>query len=221
MEIWLDTANLEEIQMGLERGIVHGITTNPSILAKSGQVLEEFLEKALRLQKGPIAIQVTGARAEEMIHQGEALHTFSPRILVKVPVTSEGLKAMYALSQEKIATMATTVFEPSQLLLASRSGASYVAPYYSKICEDDPNGLEILKGMIGLIHRYQLPVKLLIASLHSKEQVKECMEIGAHGATMNEKVLQELLVDHPMTLECLDRFHKDWVQAKPRKSLPL
>jgi transaldolase len=220
MEIWLDTANLDLIASATKMGILHGVTTNPSIVSKSGLVLEELLEKILAEQKGPVTAQVTATSVEQMMTQARALHAFSPRILVKIPVTADGLKAIHGLNQEQIPTMATAVFDLNQTLLAARAGASYIAPYFSRICEDDMDGIEVVKAMLRLLHRYNFPSKLIAASLGSSEQVRECAEMGAHAVTLNEKVFHDFLENHPSTMESIERFTKDWKGAKKGKKLP-
>ncbi len=221
MQIWLDTVDLGLIQQAKAMGILYGVTTNPSIIAKSKLTLEENVEKILHLQKGPVTVQVTAEDSPGMIHQGEALFGFSNRIIVKVPVTPEGLKAIYALSQIGIPTMATAVFDANQVLLAASSGAVYIAPYYSRICEADIDGIEALKSMLRLLHRYNFSSKLLAASLKSAEQVRQCAEMGAHAVTLNEKVFHLFVEENPLTRQSIDRFAKDWTDAKERRSLPL
>ncbi|MBS0624910.1 MAG: fructose-6-phosphate aldolase [Verrucomicrobia bacterium] len=219
MEIWLDTANLEWIKQAAAMGILHGVTTNPSIAAKSSLPLEELLDQILDLQEGPVTAQVTGETAPEMVKQAEILHSHSSRIMVKVPVTAEGLKAMHALSKKQIPVMATAVFDVNQALLAARAGAAYIAPYYSRICEEDMNGIEVLKTMLKFLNRYGLNAKLIAASIRSPEQVRECAEMGTHAITVNERVFEKLVEAHPWTVEALNRFAKDWSQRKKSSEL--
>jgi len=220
MEIWLDTADLDLIQQARLMGIVYGVTTNPSIVAKSKQGLEELLEKILEMQNGPVTAQVTANEASKMIEQGEALFNFSNRMIVKIPVTTEGYKAIHALSEKKIPTMATAVFHPNQVLLAASSGSTYIAPYFSHICEADMDGIQILKAMLHLLERYKFPAKLIAASLKSGEQVRECMDMGTHAVTLNKEVFASFIADHPQTKKSVDRFANDWKTAKARRSLP-
>lgn len=221
MEIWLDTADLKVIANAKQMGILYGITTNPSIVAKSKEHLEILLERLLEIQSGPVTVQVTSEDAKLMVHQGEAIFQFSDRILVKVPVTSEGIKAIHELNQKKIPTMATAVFDLNQVLLAARAGATYIAPYFSAICESDEDGVEQFKAMLRLIHRYQYPSKIIAASLKSSEHVKQCLEMGVQAVTLKDEVFSMLIENHPETLKRVDRFAKDWTGAKERKLLPL
>lgn len=221
MEIWLDTADIDLVREAKQMGILHGVTTNPSIVAKSKESLEDVLEKLLRAQEGPVTAQVTAVDAAKMVEQGEALHRFSDRIIVKVPVTAEGLKALHVLSQKNIPTMATAVFDQNQVLLAAKAGAIYIAPYFSTICEADREGEKQFKAMLNLLERYKLPSKAIAASLKSAEHVKQCVEDGAHAVTLNKEVFLSLVADNPETMKRLDRFANDWKGAKERKTLPL
>ncbi|MBI3508592.1 MAG: fructose-6-phosphate aldolase, partial [Chlamydiia bacterium] len=172
-------------------------------------------------QSGHVAVQVTASDAATMVKQAEALYSFSNRIRVKVPVTGEGLQAIRIVTTAKIPVIATAVVAVPQVLFAALAGATYIAPYYSRMCEDDMNGTEILNAMLRLIERYGFPAKLLVSSLQSKEQVEECAALGAHAITIHEKTLKELVDDHPSTQDSLHRFSKDWEKAAPRRTLPL
>ena len=204
MEIWLDTANLESISEAESLGVLAGVTTNPTIVAKSSMPIEKLLEKILLRQKGPVTAQVTADQSTQMVTQAKDLFRLSNRIIIKVPVTREGLKAIYLLSQEKIPVMATAIFDTNQVLLSARAGASYIAPYYSRICEAEIDGILAMKEMLKMLHRYQFPAKLIAASLKTPEQVKECAEMGCHAVTLNEKVFAKLIENHPSTMEAIN-----------------
>jgi transaldolase len=220
MQIWLDTAELPLIEKAAKMGILYGVTTNPSIAAQSKLPLEDLIEGLLKIQKGPLAVQVTANDALTMIRQAEALHQFSGRIIVKIPVTEDGLMAIHALSG-KIPTMATAVFDVNQALLSAKAGASYIAPYYSRICEAEINGIDAIREMLGLLRRYSFLSQLLAASLRSPEQIKELAEMGAHAVTLKEDVFQSLIENNPLTVQSVNRFSQDWDKAKSRRSLPL
>ncbi len=219
MEIWIDTANLDLIEQAKQMGILYGVTTNPSIVAKSNLSLEDLLEKILAIQEGPVTAQVVARDALKMVEQAESLYKFSNRIIIKVPVTKEGLKAIYELKLKQIPVMATAVFDSNQVLLAARAGALYIAPYFSTICELDMSGVAQFKQMFHLLERYKYPSKLLAASLKSAEQVRECLESGAHAVTLNEEAFLSLIEDNPETLKRVERFEKDWKGAKAGKAL--
>lgn len=219
MEIWLDTADFGLIETAKQMGILHGVTTNPSIVAKSKLAIEDLLEKILEIQSGPVTAQVTAKDSAKMIEQGIALHQFSNRIVVKVPVTTEGLKAIYSLGQNKIPVMATAVFDSGQVLLAAKAGAAYIAPYFSSICEADPSGVNEFNSMLKLLRYYRLPAKLLAASLKTADQVKECIELGADAVTLNGEVFSAFIDNHEETMERLQKFEKDWKAAKASKKI--
>jgi len=220
MQIWLDTADLPLIEKARKMGVLFGVTTNPSIVARSPLPLEDLLEKILAIQAGPVTVQVTAGEPEQMIRQAEALDQFSHRIIPKLPATEQGFEAIHALSG-KIPTMATAVFDVNQVLLAAKAGASYIAPYYSRICEADIDGIEAIRAMLGLLRRYNFTSQLLAASLRTPEQVKELAHMGAHAVTLKEEVFQSLIENNEQTLESLHRFAQDWTGAKKRRSLPL
>jgi transaldolase len=210
MEIWLDTTDIPTIKKAKRLGILHGVTTNPSIVAHSKKGLEELLKALLETQDGPVAVQVTLPSGEEMVGQGEAIAQFSPRFIVKVPVTAEGLFAIHTLSAKKIPVMATAVFDPNQCILAARAGALYIAPYYSHICDEELEGYETFCKMVKLLERHGYSSKILAAALRTTEQVRECASIGVDAVTMNEKIFEEYIADHPSTIKALSRFDLDW-----------
>ncbi len=219
MEIWLDTSDLRLIEQSNSLGLLYGVTTNPSIVAKSGLSLEDLLNKVLAAQAGPVTAQVTASEADGMIQQGQTLHQFSDRIIVKVPITTEGLKAIHALEQSQIPTMATAAFSLNQVLLAASAKAQYIAPYFSRICEEDQEGVEIVKTMLRLLNRYNFSSKIIAASLRTPEQIRECCEMGTHAVTLNEKVFHEFIEDHPQTVKSVERFDRDWKEVKKSQSL--
>lgn len=213
MEIWLETANFGAVQKAHQLGVLHGVATNPTIAARSGLALEDLLRKLLDAQEGPVAAQVVSAKADTMIQQGVALASYSDRIVVKVPVTREGLQAIHILSQRKIPVIATTVFDLSQALLAARSGASYISPYFSHICEADQDGIEVIRSMARLLHDYGYPAKILASSLRSTQHAHECCSLGLDAIALNENLFDEYVQDHPMTVKALKTFDRDWKTA--------
>ncbi len=129
------------------------------------------------------------------------------------------MKAIALLNECQIPTMATAIFDLNQVLLAASAKAKYIAPYYSRICEEDREGAEIMKAMLRLLHRYQYSSKIIAVSLHSPEQIQECCEMGAHAVTLNEKVFCEFIEDHPQIVKNIDRFNRDWKESKKSQSL--
>lgn len=221
MQFWLATTNLNTIEKAVKMGIVSGIGTNPTLLAASHLVTEDLLEKLLNIQPGPVAVQVTAPQAEKMIEQGRAIYEFSPRMIVKIPVTAEGLLAIRALTKSEIPVIATEIVDPSQFILAVQAGAHFLAPHYSKMCDEEANGISSMKLMLHFLHHYGFKAKILASSIRSKEQIIQCVSLGVDAVTIDEKVLEEWIEDHPKTKETLSRFNHDWKLAKPRSSLPL
>ena len=215
MEIWLEPSDLEYIANAAKMGLLYGVSTNPSIVARSDETVDEFLHQLLEIQNGPVAVQVTASKAHKMIQQGRSLHRFSHRVFVKIPVTAEGLVAISALQKEAIPTVATAVFETQQALLAARAGAQYIAPYYAKICEEEMEGQEIVRAMLRLVAHYKYPSKLLALSFSTPEQVKECCEMGIDAVGLNKQVFHRFIEDHPLTVKSMKRFASDWKEAKP------
>lgn len=210
MEIWLDTLNLSLIELAESMGILHGVTTNPSILSKAKKPLEEVLESILAAQKGPLAVQVIAQEASEMVYEAEKLQEISPRIIVKVPVTKEGLAAISTLTKKDIPTLATTVFNPRQALLAATAGAKYIAPYYSKIELEGEDPLAYVNSMLRIIERYRFKTKILAASLKTTIQFTACAEAGVPAVTVKDELFQEIIKNNPQTMQYLDAFATDW-----------
>lgn len=211
MEIWFDGTNRASISTANRQGILKGVTTNPSILAAANTPLDPLVETLLTVQPGPVAIQVTASEASEMIQQGKRLHTHNTRIIVKVPVTAQGLEAIHALTKNGIPTMATAVFYPRQFLLAALAGADYVAPYIGLMLEEageDP--LESLEEMMMIKRNYKLKAKLLGAALRDLREVTMCAEIGLDAVTLKESLFAEMTHDPEPTLQHIKRFAVDW-----------
>lgn len=210
MEIWLDTINFTLIKRAKEMGLLHGVTTNPSILATSKKSPEDTLDTIVELQSGPVTIQVTEETHEKMIDQAKVFCDLSDQVIVKVPVTEEGLITIAHLNHLEIPTMATVIFTPMQALLAAQAGASYLAPYLSRIEDAGKDGIETLKIMVELMERYKFETKVLAASIRSVEQIAQCSKIGVHAITVKEEIFETLTETHPLTLESAKRFSADW-----------
>jgi transaldolase len=217
MEIWLDTINPAAIHQAKQLGMLHGVTTNPTILAKSRSSFEKTLQELLGAQRGPIAVQVIATKADEIILQGERLYDFSQRIVVKIPVTKDGLEAIHHLSKHSIETMATAIFHPNQALLAAKAGASYMAPYFSRMEQGGNNAADHLKTILHMLTHYGLTTKVLVASLKDAEQVKLCGELGVHAITLKEDLFADFIKSHPLTDEVIGQFLEDWKQVKSAK----
>lgn len=215
MDIWLDSTDIKTIALGNKLGIIRGVTTNPSLIAESEQNLEENINAILKCQSGPLTVQVTAVDHSGIIEQAETLRDYSERIIVKIPVTQEGLKAMTSLSHLQFPMMATAVFTPYQALFACHAGAAFIAPYFSRI----PNPLDALEGMVLMLDRYGFETELVVASLKSEEDISDCFHIGVDAITLKKDLFETLIADQSGTFEALDRFSTDWKKAKPSKLL--
>lgn len=206
MKIWLDTSNIHTVERANRLGILFGVTTNPTIVANSQRGLEELLEDLLRVQKGPVTAQVVADTAEEMIEQGQHLFSLSNRLIVKVPVTQEGLEAIHGLSSRGIPIMATVVFTPQQALMAALAGADYVAPYINRMANAGIDPWAALSSMSHIFRQNEIQTKILGASIKQIEQIMKCAEIGIHGVTISDNVFEKLIEDEPLTLQAVQQF---------------
>jgi TalC/MipB family fructose-6-phosphate aldolase len=216
MELWLDTIDRMTIGRAKNLGLLHGVTTNPTILSQSSEPVEEVLEDLLNCFSGPLAVQVTLRSVEEMIDQGKDLFDFSSRIIVKIPVTEEGIEAIYRLSHSEIPVMATAIFAPMQAFIAAKAGARYLAPYFSYLGE---KALGCCLTMHKIACSNNRPCKLLVAALKTPEEATACIESGFSAMTLKPDLFQQCLLPAAQTLEHLDRFDADWKNAAPSKLL--
>lgn len=210
MELWLDTCEPQVIISAQKLGIIKGVTTNPKILAESRTDPEQVINKLLNIQEGPIAVQVTADTDSEMIQQGVALHALSERLIVKVPVTQQGLIAMKELVKEGIYVMATAVFHAHQVMLAGIAGADYVAPYVSRMIDSGIDATKELEAMVAINRAYGFKTKILAAALRNVEQVMACARLGISAATMKSALFSQFIADDPQTTQCLREFADAW-----------
>lgn len=217
MEIWLDSADINTIKKASQLGILTGVTTNPSIIAQSGKSLENALKEILKTQKGPVAAQVLAARAQDIVEQAEILRDFSERIIVKIPVTQEGLKAINSLAHLELPIMATAIITPFQALLACHAGATYLAPYYSHIEKQHNFHDEVLETMVHFIETYHFDAKIIVASIRNLDHMMTCLGSKVHGVTIKPDLFEKLIEDHTTTLTHIEKFKKDASEGKSSK----
>lgn len=218
MEIWMDSCNSKAIEAACQYGIIYGVTTNPTLLAKVDCDLEKAINKLLDVQDGPVAVQVVAEEAEAIVHQALQLHSFSDRIVVKIPVTQQGLIAMKRLADHQLSVMATAVFQPNQALLAALAGADYLAPYVGRMYSAGIDALEALQTMKTMFERYHLKTKLIAAALQSAEQISSCAAMGIPAVTLKDSLFNQLMADDPNTIESLEGFASDWLKFKHKSS---
>lgn len=218
MNIWLDTAELSFVERALRYGLVAGVTTNPTLLAHADKKPLDVVEGLLKVQTGPVTVQVVADEVVEMVQQGLDLFALSDRIIIKVPMSKQGLEAIHALANEDVPTMATALFSPAQALTAALAGATYLAPYVGRIEKEGGNPWEVISRMQRLLEAIPKKVQIVAASLRDIDQVLRCAEIGVDAVTLKEEVFEALIADHPGTLQCITQFHEDWKRIEKSAS---
>ncbi len=213
MLFFLDTANLEEIKKYAELGIVDGVTTNPSLIAKEGADLKNRILDITKIVNGPISCEVVTTDFQEMLKEGRDYATWHKNIYVKVPMTETGLKACKALSSEGIKVNVTLVFQPGQALLAAKAGASFVSPFIGRLDDIAQDGMHIITEILDIFMNYQIQTKVLVASIRHPRHVIDAARLGADISTMPADVMEKLL-KHPLTDLGQEKFLKDWEKLK-------
>ena len=209
MKIFLDTANVDEIREAVSWGVLDGVTTNPSLVAKEGRPFKPLLLEICSLVNGPVSAEVVGTTLEEMLLEGRSLARIHENIVVKIPLIVEGLKAVKTLSSEGIRVNVTLCFSPSQALLAAKAGATYISPFVGRLDDISHQGMEVIREIKTIFTQQNLSTKILAASLRHPLHVVEAAKLGSDVATLPFKVLEQM-VKHPLTDLGLERFLKDW-----------
>jgi transaldolase len=213
MKIFLDTGSLKEIREGAELGVVDGITTNPTLLARESGEPEQILLEICRIVDGPISAEVVATDADGMVREGRHWAGVHPNIVVKCPCTAEGLKATRRLTADGHRVNMTLVFSPSQALLAAKAGARFVSPFVGRLDDVSTPGMELVRDIVTIFRNYTFDCEVLAASLRHPMHVVEAAKMGAHIGTMPLAVLKAML-NHPLTDAGLKRFLDDWEKAK-------
>ena len=214
MKIFLDSANLAEIKEAASWGAIDGVTTNPSLVAKEGKEFFPLLKEICEVVNGPVSMETTCRDAAGMIEEGRTFAKLHPHIVVKCPLTKDGLKATRQLSSEKIRVNVTLCFSASQALLAAKAGAYFVSPFVGRLDDISANGMALIRDIKTIYANYPFSTQVLVASIRHPLHVVEAALIGADIATMPFAVL-EALIKHPLTDAGLDRFLKDWDKLPP------
>jgi transaldolase len=214
MEFFLDTADVKLIKELNKTGLINGITTNPSLVAKSGKNFLEILKEITKIIKGPISAEVTALDTKGMIAEANKLKKISKNIVIKLPLTENGLKACKSLSKRKIKTNVTLCFSAAQALLAAKCGATYISPFVGRLDDIGENGMELIQQIKSIYSNYKnLNTKILVASVRNAEHVIKSAIIGADVVTLPPDTLMELY-NHPLTKKGLDAFLSDWKKTK-------
>lgn len=213
MKLFLDTANLEDIKKYASWGLVDGVTTNPSLIAREGVDFEKRVKEITKVIKGPVSAEVVSNDAKEMVKEGRKFAKWAKNIYVKCPMTPEGLIATQALSKEGIRVNMTLVFSAAQALLAAKAGAAFVSPFIGRIDDMGQDGMELIAEITEIYSHYNFKTEILVASVRSPRQVAEAAMLGAHICTVPAAIYDKL-VKHPLTDAGLEKFLADWKKAK-------
>lgn len=213
MRFFIDTANVEEIKKANRMGFISGVTTNPSLVAKEGRDFNEVIQEITSIVDGPISGEVVSLEADEMIAEGRVIAKIHPNMVVKIPMTGEGLAAVKVLTEEGIKTNVTLVFSATQALLAARAGATYVSPFLGRLDDIGDDGLVLIRDIADIFEIHGIPTEIISASVRHPIHVIECAKAGADIATVPFKVFEQML-KYPLTDSGIDKFLADWEAAK-------
>jgi transaldolase len=213
MKIFLDTASIESIKKFADLGVVDGITTNPTLISKEKGHPEDIMREIVRIVKGPVNLEVVATKTEEMIEEGLRLKKFGDNVVVKVPMTMDGLKAVRKLSEDKIKSNVTLIFSSNQALLAAKAGASYVSPFIGRLDDAGQEGMAVIREIVQIFKNYDYQSEVLVASVRHPIHVIEAGRIGAHIVTLPPDILGKMLT-HPLTDKGLSLFLSDWEKVK-------
>ncbi|MCL5289776.1 MAG: fructose-6-phosphate aldolase [Bacillota bacterium] len=211
MLIFIDTANVDEIRAANSLGVIAGVTTNPSLIAKEGRDFAEVVREITSIVDGPISAEVISLEAEEMIREAEELAAIHPNIVIKIPMTAEGLKATKACAEKGIKTNVTLVFSANQALLAARAGATYVSPFVGRLDDIGHDGIALIYEVAEIFDNYGLDTQIISASIRHPLHVLQSAKAGAHIATIPYKVILQM-TKHPLTDKGIDAFLADWAK---------
>lgn len=209
MKLFIDTANVEEIRKANDMGVICGVTTNPSLIAKEGRKFEEVVREITQIVDGPISAEVISLDSEGMIREAVELAKIHKNIIIKIPMTAEGLKAVKVLSSENIKTNVTLIFSAGQALLAARAGATYVSPFVGRLDDISTDGMELISEIVDIFNYHNIKSEIIAASIRHPMHVTQAARIGCHIATVPYKVLVQM-TKHPLTDRGIEQFLKDW-----------
>lgn len=209
MKFFLDTANIKEIETACQTGIIDGVTTNPSLLSQEASDPIEHVKRIVDIVRGPVSVEVTATKKEEMVSQGRSLAEISPYIVVKIPMTEDGISATYELAKDGVKVNVTLIFSASQSILAMKAGAEYISPFVGRLDDISHNGMELIEDIVKIKKNYNFSSKVLVASIRNPNHIVEAGKIGADVVTIPPKVFWQLF-KHPLTDIGLKKFLDDW-----------
>jgi len=209
VKIFIDSANIDEIKKANDLGVINGVTTNPSLIAKEGRNFEEVVDEICNIVDGPISAEVISILAEGMVKEAKELIKIHKNIIIKIPMCAEGLKAVKILSSEGIKTNVTLIFSANQAMLAARAGASYVSPFVGRLDDISQNGTELISEIVQIFAQYGVNTEIIAASIRHPIHVKEAALLGADIATIPYQVIVQM-INHPLTDIGIKKFLEDW-----------
>jgi transaldolase len=215
MKFFIDTANVNEIRKAWDLGVIDGVTTNPSLISKEGREAVSLLKEICSMVNGPVSAEAVSMTADEMVKEAESLAKIHENIVVKIPMTEDGLKAVKKLSGMGIKTNVTLIFSPTQALLAAKAGATYVSPFVGRLDDISHSGMDLVGEIIDIYGNYMFHTEIIVASVRNPLHVVEAAKMGAHIATIPYSVIIQL-IKHPLTDIGIEKFLKDWEKV-PKK----
>jgi transaldolase len=213
VKLFIDTANVDEIRAAWSMGIISGVTTNPSLVAREGRDFRQVLEEIVAVVDGPISAEVLSLEAAEMVAEARQLAAIHPNIVIKIPMTAEGLQAVATLAKEGIRTNVTLIFSANQALLAARAGASFVSPFVGRLDDVGQDGIYLVEEIVDIFRQHELSTQVIAASIRHPMHVTQAARAGAHIATIPYAVINQML-KHPLTDAGIARFLADWEAAQ-------
>jgi transaldolase len=215
MQFFLDTGNVDEIKQALEWGILDGVTTNPTLIAKTGRPFMEVVKEILQLVDGPVSLETVSRDAKGMVEEGRRLAELGDNVVVKIPMTPEGIIAVQELESEGIPTNVTLVFSPTQALIAAKAGATFVSPFVGRLDDISSEGMKLIRDIKTIFDNYDFDTQIIVASVRHPMHVLEAALIGADICTMPFEVMKKLF-QHPLTDKGIELFLKDWEKVPGR-----
>lgn len=212
MKLFIDTANVEEIKAANDLGIICGVTTNPSLIAREGKVFENVIREIVTIVDGPISAEVVASDVDGMVAEAQKLSAIHPNIVIKIPITEQGLQAVKRLTALGIKTNVTLIFSPAQALLAARAGATYVSPFIGRLDDISDHGTDVVSDIADIFALHDIPTEIIAASIRGPQDVTDAAKAGAHIATVPYKVLRQM-IHHPLTDVGIQKFMDDWNRA--------
>lgn len=211
MKFFIDTANVEDIRKANDMGVICGVTTNPSLIAKEGRDFNEVIKEITTIVDGPISgeVKATTVDAEGMIKEGREIAAIHPNMIVKIPMTVEGLKAVKVLAAEDIKTNVTLIFSANQALLAAKAGATYVSPFLGRLDDISQPGIDLIEDIVTIFSNYDIQTEIIAASVRNPIHVTDCALAGADIATVPYSVIEQM-TKHPLTDQGIEKFQKDY-----------